>query len=374
MAMKGDNLSMPGIMISVILPTYNEAGNIKAIVPEISRIFAQEGLAGEIIIVDDNSPDGTAQVAAKMADDYPLRVHVRKEDRGLSKAVIKGFELAEGEICVVMDADMSHPVERLPAMLRPLLGGECDMTVGSRYVAGGGCETWPVLRRIISRGAGLMAKGVTSLTDPTSGFMAIRRGIIEGAALDPTGWKIVLEVSVKTRPSIREVPIVFRDRREGKSKLGFRAQIDYIRHLWSLYCHRYPSLRQFAKFCLVGLSGVFLDTLVLVAVVSLLSIDPRIAAICSFGAAVSWNYIFDRLWTFEFARHTKIPHSYVSFVAISLLGLGIRIGIMHLLMEYAGMGKGPWYVVASLIGILAATVFNFVGSKYAAFADFQKRA
>ena len=361
-------------MISVILPTYNEAENVKAIVPEISRVFEREGLAGEIIIVDDNSPDGTAQVAEKMMDDYPLRVHVRKGDRGLSKAVIKGFELAQGEICVVMDADMSHPVEGLPAMVRPLLEGECDMTVASRYVPGGGSENWPLLRRIISRGAGLMAKGVTSLTDPTSGFMALRKAIIDGAALDPTGWKIVLEVSVKTRPRIREVPIVFKDRMEGESKLGFRAQIDYIRHLWSLYCHRYPSLGQFVKFCIVGMSGVFLDTLVLVGVVNLLSVDPRFAAICAFAAAVSWNYIFDRLWTFESARHTKIPHSYVSFVAISLLGLGVRIGVMHILMAYAGMGESPWYVVASLIGIFVATVFNFAGSKYIAFADFLKRA
>jgi len=288
--------------------------------------------------------------------------------------VIEGFDLAQGEICVVMDADMSHPVESLPAMVGPILAGDCDMTVGSRYVAGGGSETWPLLRRIISRGAGLMAKGVTSLTDPTSGFMALRKGIIDGADLDPTGWKIVLEVSVKTRPRIREVPIVFKDRMEGESKLGFRAQVDYLRHIWSLYCYRYPSLGQFVKFCIVGITGVFVDTLVLVGVVSLLSVDPRIAAIFAFAAAVTWNYVFDRFWTFESARHTKIPHSYASFVAICLLGLGVRIGIMHVLMEYAGMGESPWYVVASLIGILAATVFNFLGSKYFAFADFQKRA
>ena len=360
-------------MISVILPTYNEAENIRVIVPALSKVFEEENLEGEVIIVDDNSPDGTAEVAEGMMGRYPLRVHVRTKDRGLSRAVIKGFELAEGEICVVMDADMSHPVEKLPAMVRPIREERCDVTVGSRYIPGGGCETWPLFRRIISKGAGFLARGVTPLTDPTSGFMALRKGILTGAALDPTGWKIVLEVSVKTGARIREVPIVFKDRMEGESKLGFKAQIDYIRHLWSLYCYKYPGLAQFVKFCLVGLSGVFVDTLVLVAFVSLMSLDPRIAAIFAFAGAVSWNYIFDRLWTFESGRHTRIPHSYLIFVAICLIGLGIRIGIMHALIEYAEMGRSPWYVAASLIGILAATVFNFIGSKYIAFAGFLKK-
>jgi dolichol-phosphate mannosyltransferase len=361
-------------MISVILPTYNEAENIKVIVPAISKIFEQEGLSGEVIIVDDNSPDGTARIAESMMDRYPLRVHVRKEDRGLSKAVIKGLELADGDICVVMDADMSHPVERVPDMIRPIVEDTCDMTVGSRYIPGGGSETWPLPRRIISRGAGFLARGVTSLSDPTSGFMALRKDIIQGAELDPTGWKIVLEVSVKTGARLREVPIVFRDRLEGESKLGFKAQMDYLRHLWSLYCHRFPNLAEFVKFCLVGVSGVFVDTLILIAFVTLLSLDPRFAAIFAFAGAVSWNYIFDRLWTFDSGRHTKVPHSYVIFVAICLIGLVIRIGIMHVLIEYAGMGTSPWYVVASLIGILVATVFNYIGSKYIVFAGFFRKA
>jgi dolichol-phosphate mannosyltransferase len=354
-------------MISVILPTYNEAGNIRRIVPAITRVLQDHSMEGEVIVVDDDSPDGTANVAASLADSYPVKVHVRKSNRGLSRAVIEGFGLARGEVCVVMDADLSHPVERIPDMIRPILEGECDATVGSRYVAGGGAQDWPLVRRIVSKGAGLLAKGVTTLSDPTSGFMAVRRDILDRASLDPLGWKIVLEVVVKTGSSVIEIPIMFAERAEGQSKLGLKAQIDYLRHLGRLYAHRYPLILEFFKFCLVGLTGLVVDTAVLVSLVDLVSMDPRLAAVFAFAAAVSWNYLFNRIWAFGSGRSTPIPRSYVFFVSISVGGLAVRIGVMHLLIAYAGLGVKPWYILASFIGIGAATAFNFLGSKYLAF-------
>ena len=360
-------------MITVILPTFNETENIRHIVPAISKVFQEEDLEGEIIVVDDNSPDGTANTASALADEYPVRVHVRKEERGLSKAVIEGFHLAEGDVCIVMDADLSHPVEKIPALVEPILEEKCDATVGSRYVRGGGCENWPLSRRIISKGAGLLARGVTNLSDPTSGFMAIRKSIMNGVQLDPKGWKIVLEVTVKTNPRIMEVPIIFKDRKEGESKLGIRAQMDYFHHLWRLYEYKHPTFFEFIKFCMVGFSGLFVDTAVLVAFVGLFSLDPRAAALFAFLVAVSWNYIFDRIWAFKIGRSIKISYSYVSFIVICLFGLGVRIGIMHLLIEYASMGKSPWYILSSLIGIVGATIFNFFGTKYIAFSRIFQR-
>ena len=354
-------------MISVILPTYNEAANIRRIIPAITRVFQDHSMEGEVIVVDDDSPDGTASVVASLANSYPVKVQVRKSNRGLSRAVIEGFALAQGDVCVVMDADLSHPVEKIPDMIKPILEGKCDVTVGSRYVAGGGAEDWALVRRIVSRGAGLLAKGVTTLSDPTSGFMALRKGVLDGASLDPLGWKIVLEVVVKTGAKVMEIPIVFADRLEGRSKLGLKAQIDYLRHLGRLYAHRYPLFLEFLKFCLVGLTGLVVDTAVLVSLVDHASLDPRLAAVFSFAAAVSWNYLFNRTWAFRSGRSAPIPRSYAFFFTICLGGLGIRIGVMHLLITYAGMGVAPWYILASLIGIGAATVFNFLGSKYVAF-------
>jgi len=165
-------------MISIIIPTYNEIDNIRIIIPKISGVLNREDIKGEIIVVDDDSPDGTAFAAKELSLEYPVKVFLRKTDRGLSKSVIKGFELAEGDICMVMDADLSHPVEKIPEMVKPILADECDVTVGSRNIPGGGCTEWSFLRRIASKIAGYMAIGVTSLSDPTSGFMAIRKSII----------------------------------------------------------------------------------------------------------------------------------------------------------------------------------------------------
>jgi dolichol-phosphate mannosyltransferase len=282
---------------------------------------------------------------------------------------MEGFRLAQGEVCVVMDADLSHPVEKIPDMVQPILEGKCDATVGSRYVQGGGARNWPLLRRVVSKGAGILAKGVTTLSDPTSGFMAVRKSILNGVALDPLGWKIVLETVVKTRATVLDIPIVFADREAGESKLGLRAQVDYVKHLGRLYAFRYPLFSEFIKFCLVGLTGLAVDTAVLVSLVAYASLDPRAAAVFAFAAAVSWNYLFNRIWAFRSGKSAPLPRSYTLFVAVCLAGLGIRIGVMHLLIAYAGMGVSPWYILASFIGIGAATVFNFLGSKYVAFGE-----
>jgi dolichol-phosphate mannosyltransferase len=358
-----------GKMISIILPTYNEAQNIRRIVPAITKVLQDHKMAGELIVVDDNSPDATARIASELAVAFPVRVHVRKRDRGLSRAVMEGLGLAQGDVCVVMDADLSHPVEKIPDMVRPILEGKCDATVGSRYVQGGGARNWSWLRRVVSKGAGILAKGVTALSDPTSGFMAVRKSILKGVQLDPLGWKIVLETVVKTQAKVMEIPIVFADREAGESKLGFRAQLDYVKHLGRLYAFRYPLVSEFVKFCLVGLTGLVVDTTVLVSLVDYASLDPRAAAVFAFAAAVSWNYLFNRIWAFRSGKRAPVPRSYALFVTICLGGLGIRIGVMHLLIAYAGMGARPWYILASFMGIGSATVINFLGSKYLAFRN-----
>ncbi|HJX35109.1 MAG TPA: glycosyltransferase family 2 protein [Desulfatiglandales bacterium] len=355
-------------MISIILPPYNEIDNINIIIQKIAEVLDREGIKWEIIVVDDNSPDGTASAAEGFSEKYPVKVCVRKTDRGLSKAVIRGFNLAKGDICLVMDADLSHPVEKIPDMVKPIILNECDATVGSRNIQGGGCEEWPLLRRIASKIAGYMAKGITTLSDPTSGFMAIRKSILDNIDIDPLGWKIVLEVTVKAQPRIKEIPILFSERKKGKSKLGIKAQIDYLHHLWRLYSFRYPDADQFIKFCLVGISGIFIDTAVLIFLVELFFFDARLAAIFAFTAAVSWNYLLNRVWTFKQGMGTKIAHTYITFVIVCMIGLGVRIGIMHLLIMYAGMGEKPWYILASLLGIAVATIFNFSGSKYIVFS------
>ena len=225
-------------MISIVLPTYNERENVPLICDEIHRTLVEEGLDHEIIVVDDDSPDGTAEAARALAPRLPVRVLARSEGRGLARAVMAGFEIARGDVLVVMDADLSHPVAKLGEMLRPVLEGRCEATVGSRYVAGGGKPDWPWIRQLIGRTAGMLARGVTSLSDPTSGFMAIRRDVLERAELAPVGWKIVLETVIRTRADVQEVGIVFVDRTHGRSKFGPRPLVEYLVHLGRLYAFR----------------------------------------------------------------------------------------------------------------------------------------
>ena len=213
-------------MLSVVVPTYNEAGSV----PKLAeRLHAALGARDwELVIVDDGSPDGTADIAAALAPRIPTNVVRRAGKGGLASAVIAGFAAARGEILVVMDADLSHPPEVVPALLSAIEDG-ADLAVGSRYIAGGGVEDWPMRRQIVSRVACLMGSVLVPVRDATSGFFALRRSVIDGVKLNPIGFKIGFEVIARGRyRSVVEVPYTFRDRELGASKFGRREVGQYV--------------------------------------------------------------------------------------------------------------------------------------------------
>ena len=213
-------------MLSVVVPTYNEAGSV----PKLAeRLHAALGARDwELVIVDDGSPDGTADIAAALAPRIPTNVVRRGGKGGLASAVIAGFAAARGDILVVMDADLSHPPELVPALLSAIEDG-ADLAVGSRYVAGGGVEDWPMKRQIVSRVACLMGSALVPVRDATSGFFALRRSVIDGVTLNPIGFKIGFEVIARGRyRSVVEVPYTFRDRELGASKFGRREIGQYV--------------------------------------------------------------------------------------------------------------------------------------------------
>ncbi len=354
--------------VSVVLPTYNEAQNLPVLVPQILAELQRNGIRGEVIVVDDDSPDGTgSEVAPRLAAQYPVRLLLRKDVRGLATAVLEGFAASRATVCVVMDADGSHPPDKLGEMILPVLQGTADMTVGSRNLPGGGSENWPWHRRLVSGAAALLARRLSRLSDPTSGFMAIRRDLLDGLQLNPIGYKIVLEIAVKAGgANLREIPIVFHDRRRGKSKLGLGEQIRYLRHLSRLYDFKYPSAAEFLRFCLVGFSGLIVDMLAVVALRELSGLDTRACAVVGFLAAVTSNYFLNRYWTFRFARGVPLFSSYFKFVAVCSIGLVARLLVMHALIEFFLLDRGGWYVLTNFIGILTATVINFAGAKFLA--------
>lgn len=355
--------------VSIVLPTYNEAENIPVIIPRICDVLSQAGIKGEVIVVDDNSPDGTGAIAKKVADKYPVQVLVRTEERGLATAVLAGFGMSKAKVCLVMDADGSHPVEKIPDMIQPLLQDQADVTVGSRNIKGGCAEKWPWHRRLISAVAAKMSCGLSRMSDPTSGFMGIQRRLLEGLELNPIGYKIVLEIVVKVAPEkLLEVPIVFKDRELGESKMSLREQWNYIRHLKRLYQYKFPTFWELMRFCLVGFSGIFVDMAVVIGLKELFQLDTRFCAIFGFLAAVSTNYLLNRYWTFRQGRNTPFFKSYILFVSVCCVGLMVRLCVMHLLIEYAHLDSGNWYMLTNFIGIMVATAVNFTGSKYFAFS------
>ena len=226
--------------VSVIVPTLNEADNVVAVIGAIDAALTNADVRDfEILIVDDESPDGTAQLAARCGNPHTRVVRRSAQPRALAASVIDGIELARGEIVVVMDADFSHPPERVPALVRAVEEGAV-VAVGSRYVPGGRMEDWPYSRQLVSRIACIFARPLTPVRDATSGFFCSRRAALQSVTLSPHGFKIGLDVFVKLRRSgpIRELPYVFRDRRLGKSKFGAGTVLWFLRQVATLALDR----------------------------------------------------------------------------------------------------------------------------------------
>lgn len=229
------NAPMPVPPASIIVPTYNERENLPVLA---ERVFAAVSAQNsELLIVDDSSPDGTAEVAEQLAARWPIRTIRRTNERGLSTAVIRGLHEARLELCVVMDADLSHPPEMIPALLAAMNDPSVEMAIGSRFVKGGAVDLdWPLHRRVISWCGRQLARPMTPVRDMVAGFFCVRRSRVELARLDPIGYKIALELIVRQRwRKVVEIPIRFSDRVAGVTKLNGAEQLRYLRHLARLY-------------------------------------------------------------------------------------------------------------------------------------------
>jgi dolichol-phosphate mannosyltransferase len=224
--------------VSIIVPTLNEEENIA---PLVSQITACAVPFREILFVDDYSTDATREGIHALERSLPIRVI--EQDRaefGLASAIMSGARAAHGKILLVMDADLSHPPERIKDLLAPLFAGTADLVVGSRYVKGGSTPGWPMWRRIMSRAGAALAYPLTGLHDSMCGFFAIRRSRLLELAPHTSGFKIVFETMVRARGTLRvnEIPIAFRDRARGKSKMSFSVALRFFfRWLRAMFQH-----------------------------------------------------------------------------------------------------------------------------------------
>lgn len=229
------------IRFSLVIPTYNEKENITALIEQLSAVL-NPILPGryELIVVDDDSPDLTWEIADSLVPAHPyVKVIRRTGERGLATAVVAGWKAAAGEVLGVIDADLQHPPDVLARLLKAMDEG-ADLAIASRHVEGGGISKWSFIRRMISRSAqaiGLMLlPGAASrVSDPMSGYFMLKRSLVDGVNLRPLGYKILVEVLGRAKPkSIREVGYVFREREKGGSKATFGVFLQYLQQLWRL--------------------------------------------------------------------------------------------------------------------------------------------
>lgn len=366
-----------GLFLSLVVPTYNESQNITNLVAVVSPMLEQVlGDRFELIIVDDDSPDQTWAIAEFLCTQYPhLRVIRRQGEKGLSTAVIRGWQVAQGDILGVIDGDLQHPPETLLQLLKEIQT-DADLAVASRHVLGGGVSTWSLTRRILSRGAQLIGlvllpRVVSRISDPMSGYFMVRREAISDRPLSPLGYKILIEVLGRgSIGQVAEVGYVFQERQEGESKVTWKQYLDYLRHLLRLRVDlgRLGYLRQriqfpvgrFLRFGLVGSSGVVVDMGILYLLYDVLGLGLTRSAIAAAEIAIINNFIWNDLWTFgDISREQRdwrrVTKRFVKFNIVCLMGLILKVLLLNLLFNVFGMNA----YLANFLAIAVVTVWNF---------------
>lgn len=357
------------LALSIVVPTYEEVENLPHLVPRIHEVCVEAGITYEVIVVDDNSDDGTIEAVDKLKKQNNVRLLVRTEDRGLSSAVIHGFRNALGDYLMVMDADLSHPPDRIPALLERLEEVDTDVVVGSRYVDGGSIESgWGPFRWLNSKVATWMARPLTRVSDPMAGFFGLsRENFMEIKDLNPLGYKIGLELIVKGNfDRVAEVPICFRDRQYGESKMSLRERLNYVKHLKRLYDYRFKGLFRVFQCVLVGASGFFVDLLAFF-VARLLMWLPLARGVAIF-VAMTWNFVLNYLITFRQQSDKNAGRLYREFCIACLLGGVLNWGTSLLVINYLGDTRNLHRAIAVFAGVLAGTGVNFFLSNSVVFS------
>ena len=372
--------------VSIIIPTYNESKNIIEILKQIKNSLPTN-IISQTIIVDDNSPDGTGKIVEeyiqnfKKITNHTIDVIHRTTKTGLSSAIFNGIQKAKGETIIVMDADHSHPPQIIPKMIDSLKKSQFDIVIASRYVKGGQIKDWTIYRKMISKIATKIAKSFLNIEpkDPMSGFFAFKKNILKNSKFDLIGYKILLEILVKTNNvKILEIPYTFTDRKIGQSKFDTQTILDYLKAVWKLY--RYGKnvktdnkkstsfISKAARFYSVGATGLLVNLLSSYLLVTGISdiwyIHANLIGIIS---SISSNFILNKFWTFEDRDFSKKKTllQFFKFMTFSALGAMIQIGMVFYLTETQNM---PYYM-SLIFAVLIAAFGNFILNKKYTFKE-----
>ena len=391
--------------LSVIIPTYNEYENILQLV-EIIKDMLPDDLSTEIIIVDDNSPDGTGRLIASYIEDALTKVcsgiqkaHenssnfaintresivrlVRRENKsGLISAILQGIKSSTGKYILVMDADFSHPPETVPLLINELLRDPNCIVVASRYIRGGSIRGWPYKRLLLSRLAAKIAihgLKLCNIRDPISGFFAFPRHIIENIRFDTYGYKLLLEILVKAQGvRVKEIPYTFIDRKSGESKLDNRVMLDYVKAVWYLYRYGRKSklvtekeekrrsvlfLSKAARFYSVGATGLLLNYIVSMMLTKgiISNFWYLQASMIGIILSITSNFFLNKFWTFEdrtFSPRNTLKQ-YGMFLGLSTVGAVVQLILLYLFVQ-----SGFQYTPSLVLAVAAASVSNFLLNK-----------
>jgi len=370
---------MAAKQVSVIIPTFNESENICNVLESIKEYMPKVDI--EAIVVDDNSPDGTGKIVEEYVKSmrdiagYSVSIIHRKAKNGLSSAIIDGLKKSSGDMVVVMDSDLSHPPQIIPKMLETLKQTQCDIVVASRYVTGGAINGWTLKRKLMSKVATKIAKkglGITS-SDPMSGFFAFRRKITDGLKFDAIGYKILLELLVKTKGvKVEEVPYTFTNRKFGSSKLDTSTIIDYCKSVWKLYKYgrkvrkdesrtSVRFLSKAARFFTVGASGLGVNYLASMLFAMSANIWYLHATVMGIMFSITSNFFLNKYWTFEDRNFStkRTLVQYGKFAGFSSIGAIVQLGMVYYLVD----GWNISYPISLTLAVGIAAFSNFILNK-----------
>jgi dolichol-phosphate mannosyltransferase len=352
---------VPGVVLSVVVPTFNERGNVAELVRRLDAALA--GRSWEVIFVDDGSPDGTADLVREIGrTDNRVRCIERIGRRGLSSACIEGMLSSGAPYYAVIDADLQHDETLLPRMLDALMAGNTDIVVASRYLAAGGIGDWQASRARTSRLATRLSRLVlhSDLTDPMSGFFMIRREAFAARvrALSGIGFKILLDLFASSPQPLRyvELPYQFRSRVAGESKLDSQAVWDYFMLLLDKLIGRFFPVR-FVAFGLVGTLGIGVHLATVWMLFRGLLVGFPAAQVAATLVAITSNFALNNVLTYRDMRlrSWKWLSGWLSFLLACSVGALANVGVASYLFESSQV---TW-VPAALAGILVGAVWNY---------------
>lgn len=348
--------------LSVVLPTFNERGNVAPLVARLDRVLA--GVPWEAIFVDDDSPDGTAAAARAIGERDPrVRCIRRVHRRGRASACIEGMLAAQAPFIAVMDADLQHDEAALPEMLRLLREGNTDFVVGTRYREGGSAEGLAGARQSISRFAGRIAQLIlrVRVSDPTSGYFATKRDVVDRLAgeLATDGFNTMLDILANRKVPLRvaEVGYGFRNREHGESKLGVRVAIDFGALLLSrLTGNLLP--QRFLLFCIVGLTGIAVH-LAMLAALKPFAVEFAAAQSIAALVAIASNFWLNNVLTYRdrTLRGWDAIKGLVLYALICSFGFLSNISVADWIFTI----ERTWWI-AGFTGALISAVWNYAVS------------